>query len=506
MHEQILEPLTTVWRQHRASLHDALTKTIEELNNLLRLDEYHRHGHESPSLEQTVGAWGAHQLDLNQLSAVLGTGGRSRAMPAERLERVNALRETLTELSQRCEDPSVQPAVVDLSEPLPEIEERAKAHFDRMATVFRALRVAQLEIRSKYETAVHDAVFAAFDWRDLGPAELKLCPPFLVTAELGVTHGEVLRKIAALLESRLPLKVAVLRTALQKHYAKACDVGGPPGALALEMLPMALRGVTFLQSCVAAPEHAEQLARALTSPRPGVISLLDQKPGESPEALAMRAERAVHSRTFPLFSYDPDRSRHFVSCFDLQTNPQPELPWVVERVQVTDRDGQVVETEEAYTFAHYAFTQPEFAAEFSPAPAKADHLVRLVDYLEFSRPQRVGKAPFITLKTPEGETRQLVVSAEVALQCGDMAHLWRTLQEISGVQNPHINSTRFELNQSFGVKQEASLQQLRDELEEDARRREKLAVAQAVQTLVARFTGVDESQIAIEQLMAATAK
>ena len=47
MNEQILVNIEEVWRQHRASLEDALTEAIDALQTLLRLDEHLRHGHDT---------------------------------------------------------------------------------------------------------------------------------------------------------------------------------------------------------------------------------------------------------------------------------------------------------------------------------------------------------------------------------------------------------------------------------------------------------------------------
>ncbi|MBW2509643.1 MAG: hypothetical protein JRE81_13515, partial [Deltaproteobacteria bacterium] len=46
MKHQVLPSVEEVWRERRDALVDALAETIEELKGLLRLDEYHRHGHE----------------------------------------------------------------------------------------------------------------------------------------------------------------------------------------------------------------------------------------------------------------------------------------------------------------------------------------------------------------------------------------------------------------------------------------------------------------------------
>ena len=117
----------------------------------------------------------------------------------------------------------------------------------------------------------------------------------------------------------------------------------------------------------------------------------------------------------------------------------------------------------------------------------------MTDYLGFSRQQRVGKLPFVSLTSKDGRFVRKVVSPAIALQCSDRIHLWRTLQEISGIDNPHVNSTRKTLQQEFSAQQQALLTSQQEEMEKDAARREQATIASTVRKLVAHLTGVDPS-------------
>ncbi|MBW2688234.1 MAG: hypothetical protein JRE19_20395, partial [Deltaproteobacteria bacterium] len=223
MKEQIRQAVEAVWRHHCAALEDALAESIGELQNLLRLDDYKRHRHDPDRLERALGPLAATNLDVGSLSRVLGKGTRSRAIAPERLKRVQELIQTLGEMKQAWSTTSTDFGSVELEKEENEIRELAEEHLNRIARVFRALRIAQLEIRSKYESETHDALFADFDWRQLGPAELRLCPPFVVMARLDGDHGAQLRKMMSLLESRVPMKIAALRSSLREAYSPASD-------------------------------------------------------------------------------------------------------------------------------------------------------------------------------------------------------------------------------------------------------------------------------------------
>jgi hypothetical protein len=193
--------------------------------------------------------------------------------------------------------------------------------------------------------------------------------------------------------------------------------------------------------------------------------------------------------------YDPDRADRFVMCFDLSSNPSPDTLWTTETLSGHDAEGQPVEAEQAFTFAHFAASDTEFAAEVTDPPAITDHLIPMTDYLGFSRLQRIGKLPFVSLVGNDGSIVRKVVSSAIALQCSDRLHLWRTLQEISGIDNPYVNTTRTTLQKECAAQQEAQIKSLQQDMEQEAARREQVAVASAVRRLVAHLTGIDPPQI-----------
>ena len=393
MNDQILQPFEEVWRQHFAALDEALTETGEELRELLRLDEHHRHGHDTRQLERALGPFAAGNLDTGSLSKVLDDSTRSRAMPDERLQRVNGLIWTLDELKEAFAKAPADSVSIDIDRDEDEILELAEEHLNRVARVFRTLRIAQLEIRSKYESEIHDALFADFDWSQLGPGELRLCPPFVVIAQLDDDKGGVLRKMMSLLESRMPIKVAALRSSFREAYTTTSDTGVPP-TMTLETLPLAMRGVYFVQTCVAAENYQQQLLDGLTAPRPAVLSIFRAGSGEDQNAFQQRAEQAVRARAFPLCVYDPDQTGGFVGCFDLSANPSPDVLWITDKIEDTNAEGEPIETEEPFTFAHFAASESDLSEEFTFAPAADDSLVPIAEYLELTRRQQIGKTPF----------------------------------------------------------------------------------------------------------------
>lgn len=479
---QILQPVEDVWRHHCAALDEALDETIRELQNLLRLDEYHRHGHEEENLKDTLGPFAKSSLNLSSLSEVLDKSGNNRHIQEDRLSRVKDLLERLAEIKESCDADSLKLEVMDIGDDEKTIHVEAEAHLNKIANVFCNLRMAQLEIRSKYNPAIHDPIFENFSWRLLSPAELALCPPFVIIAKLGSDFGDTLRKIMSLLESRKPFKIVALRSSLKRAYSPTADPT-VPATMSVEMLPLAMRGVYFLQTCPVVEAFRKKLFKALSSPRPTLVSLLAQKENEDNEGLRIRAERAMRTRAFPAIVYDPDKDRGFVTCFDLSGNLQME---------------------ESATFADYAIMESDYEEEFSDPPHdfSTTNLVPIHEFLQLARHQRIGKLPTVALPGEGEEPVIKVASPAVVTQTSDQLHLWKTLQEIAGEDNPHVKSTADTLRAEHGAQQKLLLDNMQRDMEESQTHREQVAVASAVQRLVAQLTGVDSTEIDLQTLVA----
>jgi hypothetical protein len=405
-------------------------------------------------------------------------------MAPERIERIEELIPTLIEMKQLWSHAELDTASIEIGDDENQVRERAEAYLNRLASVFRALRITQLEVRSKYDSRAHDATFAQFDWRELGPGEIQSAPPFVVFMRVGGDADPQLHRLISLLDTGMPLKVIALRS----------SVRDAPTQLTIETLPLAMRDVHFVQSCSIVPDLEKQVLDCLAAPRPGLVSLLCPRGDEGQAAFQTRAERAVRSRAFPIFVYDPDRDLSFVMCFDLSSNPSPELPWIMETLSSRDSNGQAIELEQPFTFAQFAASEPEFASELADPPESSDHLVPLSEFLGFSRRQRVGKLPFISLADEGGALVRKVVSPGLVRQSWKRIQLWRMLQEISGIDNPHVKRGQTVVQNELRAQHEAKLESLRRELENDVSRREKAAVVSAVHKLVARLTGVDPSR------------
>ena len=490
----LLEVVDEPWQSHRASLTAAFADAIRGLEELVRADDYHHRAQDQDHLERSLGPLGKTNLDVGALSNMLGSSSHSRAMSSDRVARVQGLIPELEQIQQDLADTLVESALfVDIELDLEQIVSLAEGHLERASRVFRTLRRAQMEVRSKYEPELHDGPFEDFHWRQLAPNELRLCPPFVVVARLDHHSSATLLKAISLLETNLPITILLLRSSVRGAHAAGADTG-VPATLSVEMLPVAMRGVHLAQTCAAVDAFAEQVFGALEAPRPSVLSLLVARDGEGAEAFERRAKGAIRSRAFPILTYDPARSEHFVDCFDLTSNPAPDETWTIETLRGPDPQGYPIEVEEPFTFAHFAAHDPELESDYSDPPDGADDLIPMAEHLELDRQRRADKHAFVWRTGEDGRLVRKVVSDAVALQCAERRHLWRTLQELSGLDNPRLDAARAALARELNEQQRASADQLRSErerlraeMEATMAEREHAAVATAVRNIVTRL-------------------
>lgn len=478
MNPQHLKPVTDLWQHHLGILDDALDESSRSLRNLLRLDEHHRHGREVGQLKEALGPFGSTSMNLSSLSEVLGKS--SRSMSEERRKRIEDLLQRLSGLRDFCTRNSPPIPFAQLDQDREDILREAEDHLNRMADIFASLRMAQLEIRSKFEAGEHDLFFEQFDWRQLNPTELSLCPPYIVEACIGEDHAPALLRILSLLESGKPVKIIATRTSLKKSYSPGSGPGVPV-SLSLEMLPVALRAVFFLQSSTSLEAFENQLFEALASPRAALVSLLLPKDDENTEAFELRTERALQTRAFPAFSYNPDRAAGFVSCFGVFAHPDPG-----------DLD-----------LARFALNEAEFSLDFSDPPPGCNQqdLIPINEYLSFSRRQRTGKHPCLFIGDGEGERIPKVISQSLVTQIADLRHLWKTLEELAGMDNPHIHQSREALRAEMDVQKKTLLEDQQRKLEADQKHREAVAVAVAVKRIVSTFTGISPASIDLQTML-----
>jgi ferredoxin len=441
-----LEVLEAVRAPRRQAFRAELEGLRERLGELLDLDRLKsRKGRSAKALAAALGDSATDFVDPEALSKTLPASPGSKGLSPARRRRIQA---ALAAIEDHLERWDRLPRVVlvrppGMHLPLPVEEQRehpdplaaAVGVFDglarRMGAVFRAARIARLEVsggESRVES--NDEILAEPEWERFNADELLAMPAVGV-----VTTGRRLRRkdqasLSELLRSSRPLHVIVQD-----------EVGAPDEAedlsrfhIDLGHLVVAHREAFAVGSTLARPAQLTRgLARAVQVLRPAVILVCLPTPEPLPWR-SLLTEAALQGRARPEFQYDPDAGPGWTHRFDVTGNPQPERPWPLHRLAYLE-DGNERELEIAFTFADAVALEPAYLRHLQIIPRLAwdERQLPLADYLERFDPEaRDGSIPYLWLIDDEGTLQRAVVTRELAMSCGDRLRGWRVAQDLSG--------------------------------------------------------------------------
>ncbi len=317
---------------------------------------------------------------------------------------------------------------------------------ERMARLFWAARVAELEVVDEYEPICHSPILTNLSWRDFSVEELRLLPPVvaLVTARTLPDRG--MTSLSRLLLSGRP--VQVLAT-----VQSAGTPGGTPGQgpfsgyrLELGYLGISHREAMVEQSSAARPAHlVESIRRGLKAGRPSlhVIASGLTFGGRYPRLGAwLHAGAAIESRAHPFFRYDPEAGRSWAKRLNFDGNTQPARDWPVYELPCFDSEGQPASLTLGFTFADYALLEPVYHGHFQPVSADCpdDDLVSIGTWVKLGEEELLRKVPTIWAVDSKQRLQRLAVSRKLALSCRDRLGFWHTLQEMAGINNEYARA------------------------------------------------------------------
>jgi hypothetical protein len=430
---------------------EQLEQLAEELRDRLRLDRMSSEEGQSPqALASELGHTAARHLDLQALSETLPKSPGWAMLDKRRRKRIE---DTLATIERHLESDEPPPSAYFLRPPdvdiqLPDAPQRqhpdplaaAVGYFDgvarRMASLFRAVRLARMEVEGSYRPEIHDAQLAGLDWQAFTAEELSLLPAVTV-----VTTGRHLRhrgqgSLSELLRSSRPVHVIV------RDEVGAADDAEDLSLFHLDLgqLVMAHRETFAVSSTLARPERlVERLTRMVGEPRPGVV-LVPLPAGTPVPWRPLMAEAALQGRACPDFLYDPDAGTSWADRFDVEGNPDPECAWPVHRITYLD-DGTEQNLDTALTFADAVALEPAYQRHLRTIPRVAwqDEIqVPLAEYVARFEPGKSAREiPFLWVIDGAGTLQRAVVTRELALACRDRLRGWRVLQELGGYDNAY---------------------------------------------------------------------
>jgi hypothetical protein len=423
------------------------SRLTQKLSDILRAARAHSvEGLQPQSLRASLGAPHQAQFDFERLSRIVAKGARADELPPARRERLESALSTIERqrfFADRAGDDGDAEAGSGHGFVYDNCAAAAQAFRERLpeaAALIKALAVAELEAKGAYHEAEHDPVFEAFGAHSLTATDLARLPDYLVCIPADRNEAAENANLMAMLSSGMPVKVLVLTSDLAEEAA----IGGGQFAFGvrsarLATTAMGLGGMFVLQAAASSlVAMRERIAAGLASAAPALFSVFvaDGSQGLTVLPPYLVAATATQSRAFASFSYDAAAGLTWATRFSLAHNPQPELDWPLEELDIADATMQRQRLQLAFTYADFALGDRRFSRHFAlvePAAWNDDEMVPLDAWLERSEADAARRVPFLWAVDGEDRLQRVLVDARLAQATGRCLLLWRRLQEHGGV-------------------------------------------------------------------------
>jgi pyruvate-ferredoxin/flavodoxin oxidoreductase len=332
-----------------------------------------------------------------------------------------------------------------------------EGHMAKMAEGFKAIRLAELELKGEYQAATHEPQFARFGWNDFSDEELRLCPPVVAVGGDGAMYDIGFQNLSRMLMSGRPIKVLVLDTQVYSNTGgQACTSGfvGQVSDMApygkrqhgkteerkeISLIAMAHRTAYVLQGSVAHLTHLiEGFIEGLNSRRPALFNIYatcQPEHGVADDATFRQSRLAVDSRAYPLVRYNPDAGDTLGESVSLDGNPAIDDDWVRYPIRYLDDSGKEATIDTTMTFADFAVTEGRFRKHFKKAPRETwnDDMLPLADFLDLARDERDGRFPYIWVVDEQHHLARVLVAQELVHASEERRLFWRQLKGIAGL-------------------------------------------------------------------------
>lgn len=386
------------------------------------------------------------------------------------------------------------------SEPCAKATELFDQQASKLARVFGAARIAQLEIDGIYDPNIHEPWFANFAWEAFSKEEMLLLPVVIAQESpsriAGREAGVGMRSLSRLLSSGRPVHI-LLR--VQAHNnPHAADEEDPFLNFRLELgyFGISHRQAVVSQSSASRHGHLlEQYLSALDATRTSLYIFNTGGIQHSAHGINawLIAGAALESRAHPFFNINPEAGDSFADRMNFIGNPQPETDWPFHSFQFQNDKKEIITTELAFTFADYALLVPRLRQHFRLVPLGFDSqdLVPVDLFISDCQKDNCRRVPFIWAVNEQGELRKLVASRALMFACQDRLNYWHTLQEMAGIHNKYVNMAVQKTIQELEAEAKAEREHLQAEHTEQLEKVRRETAGEVMQRLTDVLLGMD---------------
>ncbi len=427
-----------------------LDELIAELRAILESDRMRSaRATTADALRTSMGDTHAGGINFEILSSVLRSSQHQRPLTVSRRKRVRSVlkalkteRNRLRSQSGKGKSPRRRPATVTIETSCVAALEKLRGAVQHLVELFRALRIARLEVENRYDEARHDSFFEAFGVDQLTPEELRGLPPLFVHLDTDALDAENRTALIEILSSDLPIKVLVELRTIPDGIPMTAGPGGFGGwGTSLASMAVMLRTAYVLQTTAAnLPRLAGEIIAGLRYEGPALFSVYSGPAEEHPLVPRyLHCASALESRVFPCFVHDPGRGPECAQRFQIMGNPQPEESWPMHEFSYEDAEGRAMSDEVAFTALDFLFMDPRFAGQYVTVPSDSWHpnMVSLGEYLSLSERHTFGKVPYLWTVDADDVLRRVIVRRGLIMAARRCHDMWRNLQELGGIRNSH---------------------------------------------------------------------
>jgi pyruvate-ferredoxin/flavodoxin oxidoreductase len=452
-----------------------------------------------------MGALGSRFFDPGEVSSMVTQRRTGEPLDGERRRRLEEAGERLGRFADEPAEPLwivPESVAVELDAPVRSAADPCAASaevFDQLVATLApwvaAARLARLETTDSFDPERHPTMLERLDASDFDAPELALIPPILVLVREIDLLRDGLESLGRLLRSGRPVQIVVLVE----------ESASDSGALRFEpaYFGVAHREAYVHQGSTARPaELSVGFLAALDGSRPA-LHVIDA-PSETPSGLdrAVVASARLSGRVAPIFRYEPQAGSSWARRMRFDENPAPEADWPMEPLpEGAEKYG--APDAAPFTFADAVLLETGRRAEFTPAGIDSEDFVELAAWLTLDRTEAARRLPFIWGADAGGRLLRLVISRALAEEARGRLGFWRTLEELAGVRNEHVEAAVARARAEAGEIARHETEELIEAHREELERVRQDAASEVVKRLVAGLLGLDRG--AVEALAGGTA-
>ncbi|THD69687.1 ferredoxin [Robertkochia marina] len=360
-----------------------------------------------------------------------------------------------------------------------------KKELSNFVALIRAMRLAELEIAQTYDESLHDAYFEAFAPSYLNDGDIKYFPPVIVIDESRNIVDQT-KDFISLFSDGAFIKVFAINT-LNDINLPVVASEMEESSLEIASLAVFRRNAYVYQGSIEDPyafENALRHGLNATAPVLWNVLLPDIGSEDGPGSL-IRIHRAIESRQFPRLTYDIEAGVDFGSHFNLENNPQCDLLYPNQTLEIKNPGGKDTEQISLSSADYLAMeTRNLQTLEIIPGWYQNEKLVPVADYLSDDPKTLIGKIPIIQVVDEDYKLHRAAIPASWLQRIRSRRDYWRFLQELGGVRSQHFENKLATSKAEWTKAKEAALKALEARLSEEYETRRAADIEKTIRDIL----------------------